>query len=67
MIKDHRFMVLRIRDGVVSPSVIPNTSIIWPDTGKIEDLGSVKETSKTIIDVKLSTTEYTKLQNILKK
>ncbi len=60
MIKDHRFMVLRIRDGVVPSSVIPNTTIIWPDTGKIEDLGSVKETPKTVIDVKLSTTEYTK-------
>ena len=54
--KDDKFIVLRLKDEIIDNILNVNTSIIWPDTNKEENLVSDNETK---IDVILSNTEYT--------
>ena len=64
MVKNNRFMILRIRDGVVEESLVPNTYLTWPDTGKVENLGSSIDDSFTNIETTLSTLDYANKVNV---
>ena len=64
--QENSFIILRLKDGIVDPNLMPNTTIMWPDTGKFENLvieeKKEEELPKDIpsaIRIILSTTNYT--------